>query len=96
MPRGEKGPHGSRHGKDEASDKHGGDWDGRKVFSQVTQVTGKHCSPGPWMGLSRHFCQSPGETGAKAALHLPATAAFASIAVLWAPTTRDTLGVLYF
>lgn len=57
MPQGERGPHSSRRGKDEASDEHRRDRDGRKMFSQVTQVTGKHCSPGPWMGLSRHSCQ---------------------------------------
>ena len=57
MPQGERGPRRSRRGKDEASDEHRGDRDGRKMFSQVTQVTGKHCSPGPWMGLSRHSCQ---------------------------------------
>lgn len=48
------------------------------------------------MKLSRHSCQSPGEPGAKAALHLPALAFLTSIAVLQTPTTHNTLGVLYF
>lgn len=56
------------------------------MLSQVTQATGKYSA------LQTLLPESPGETGAKALLHLPAMAFLTSITML----QTLTLTVMYF
>lgn len=97
MPQGERGPCSSRRGKDEGSDDHRGEWGGRRMFS--TSRSGHRQALLSWPtdgALQTLLLESPGEIGAKAALHLSATAFLTSIAVLQTLTTHGTLGVMYF
>lgn len=92
MSQGERGPHSSGHEKDKAGHDRRGEWGGRRMFSQATQVTGSPALLAVDGALQTLLPESLGETGAKASLHLPAMAFLASLTVLQTPAPT-TLGV---
>lgn len=91
MSQGERGPHSSGHEKDKAGHDRRGEWGGRRMFSQATQVTGSPALLAVNGALQTLLPESLGETGAKASLHLPHLPHSAPD-----PSAHNTWGVMYF